>query len=354
MQHMPLALITVLSGIATALLIVFFARQAPRFGLIDHPGGRKVHDTPIPTVGGLAMFVGFVPFSFTSAHTTAISLIFALAVLAAVGSIDDRAQLSARFRFVAELAAAAILIAHGDYARYLGDLFAWKPLYLDAFIGSAFTIVCYIGVTNAINMSDGLDGLAGTLSYVAVAWFTAVALVTGEKAIAVVGATTLGCLIGFLAFNLRTPWRRRASVFMGDAGSMVLGFLLAWFAIELAGERPSGLLTPIGAVWILAVPLLDMGSVMLYRIRSGRSPFSADRLHIHYILVDRGIPVGQVVMIQGAAGLLAGALGIGFPFLGIAEWAMFYGFVALWAFTYQWIAHAHRASAVQRDALARG
>jgi UDP-GlcNAc:undecaprenyl-phosphate GlcNAc-1-phosphate transferase len=114
---------------------------------------------------------------------------------------------------------------------------------------------------------------------------------------------------------------------MGDAGSMVLGLLLAWFAIELAGREASPL-APIGAVWILAVPLLNMGAVLCDRVRHHESPFAADHRHFHHLLADGGMPVPRTVAFAVTAATLAGAVGVGLPLLGVPEWALFAAFGA--------------------------
>lgn len=334
-------LVVASAALASAGMIVCLRPAARTLGLIDRPGGRKAHDLPVPVVGGLAMYLGLAPFVFTSPTPTAYGLATALGILALVGALDDRRPISARTRLFAEFAAAAIIIASGDSVRYLGDLLGFGPIGTSV-LAPAFTLVCFVGASNAMNMSDGLDGLAGSLALVACGWFTVIALAAGNAAVAGIGAAAIGVVIGFLVFNLRTPWRKRATVFMGDAGSMVLGFLLAWFAIELAGERPS-LLTPIGAVWILAVPLLDMGSVMLSRLKHRVSPFAGDRRHIHYVLVDGGMSVPQAVGVKVAAAVICGAIGAGFPLVGIPEWVMFAAFLVLWLLTYKWIARGHDA-----------
>ena len=325
-------------------------RFALPLGLVDYPGGRKTHDVPVPVIGGLAMYLGgLLPLELTNLHGAAFVLILILGLLAVIGALDDRVQLSSRVRFAAELAAAAVLIANGDSVHYLGDLLGFGPIGASV-MGPLFTFVCYVGVVNAVNMSDGIDGLAGSLAIVACAWFAVIALVGGHAEIAGIVVPVFGVLISFLAFNLRTPWRAHAAVFMGDAGTMVLGFLLAWFAVKLAGQGPA-LLTPIGAVWILAVPLLDEGSVMLYRLRCRVSPFRSDRLHAHYVLIDRGISVSGVVAVMVTAGVICGALGVGFPLLGIPEWVMFAGFLMLWGLVYKWISRAHKAIAKDSPAL---
>ena len=331
---MPTSFTTALAFLICVLLIAVLKRFAQPLGLIDHPEGRKAHGVPIPAVGGVAMFVAFAPATLVALPAPqGVAIAVALGILVVVGMLDDRIQLRPRIRFVAELGAAVLLVLAGQSVFYLGNLFGMGPLHT-GWAGLIFSVICYIGLTNATNMVDGIDGLAGSLALVAVLFFTGIAIVTGNHPVAVVGAAAIGVLGGFLMFNLRIGPRSRAVIFMGDAGSMFLGCLLAWFAITLAGREPSPL-TPIGAVWIVAIPLLDMGSVMLHRVRTGRSPFDGDRRHLHYLLVDSGVSVPRTVGILTAAALVCGVVGTGFPLLHIPEWAMFAAFIATWFAVYR-------------------
>jgi UDP-GlcNAc:undecaprenyl-phosphate GlcNAc-1-phosphate transferase len=138
-----------------------------------------------------------------------------------------------------------------------------------------------------------------------------------------------GAVAGFLIFNLRSPWQRRALVFLGDTGGLILGLLLAWYSIRLAGGVNASPLRPITAVWIIAVPLLDMGAVMLLRMMQRKSPFSGDRQHLHYVLLDAGLSVSQVVWLKAAASVMFSLLATLAEARGVPEVAMFGAFVVL-------------------------
>lgn len=341
MTYTYTVIVLLASALTCTAALVLLRWLAPAVGLIDYPGGRKLHDAPVPVVGGLAMCFGLLPFVFASGHHDAGAVALALAMVAAIGAVDDRGHLQPRARLVLEVAAAMLLLADGSWIHYLGNLLGFGPIGTSSY-GPIFTVVCIVGLINAMNMVDGLDGLAGSLALVATAWFTWVALATGNGQVASIGAAALGVIGAFLAFNLRTRLRHRAAVFMGDAGSMLLGMLLAWFAIELAGSRQS-LLTPVGALWIVAVPLLDMGSVMAQRMLGRRSPFAADRRHFHHVLVDGGMPVHRAVTLVVAIGVACGAFGFCFPLLGIPEWVMFAAFLGLGWAACRWTARSHDA-----------
>ncbi len=351
---MPAAIAFLVCFVITLLL----QRVAARLGLLDHPGGRKSHAQAIPVIGGLAMAAGLLPFVWLAPSVrTSTALGIALVLLVATGVVDDRAEVRPRLRFLAEFAAALILAVAHQSVTYLGDLFGVGALTTGPF-AIPFTIVCYVGLINAINMIDGLDGLAGSLILIALAFFTFIAGLDGDGVALQIGLAAIGALVAFLAFNLRVPWRERAAVFMGDAGSMMLGCLVGWFAIMLAGRPAVGAatssLTPIGAVWILAVPLLDMGSVMLHRIRRGRSPFDGDRRHLHYRMVDSGMSVTRTVATLCGAAVLCGVIGVGFPRLGIPEWAMFFAFLVLWFLAYRAVSRAPTRPASSADTVMAG
>lgn len=322
-----------ISGVGCVAWLGLFRSIAVPLGLVDHPGGRKRHDLPMPVVGGLAMFLGMLPVLFAGGHGALVNLGLAMLLVVVVGVVDDKATIPAKTRLTLEALAALILVAGGVSLRHLGDLVGGGPIGT-SLAAPLITVVCVTGTINAMNMADGLDGLAGSLALVAIAFFTAVALADGDLQLVKVGCAALGAIAGFLAFNLRTRFRSRAAVFMGDAGSMLLGLVIAWFAITLAGQRPS-LLTPIGAVWIMAVPLCDMGSVMLHRMQRGQSPFAADRRHLHYLLVDAGMSVSEAVGLLVLAGVACGAIGVALPLLGVPEWLLFAAFLGTWAIVYR-------------------
>lgn len=316
--------------ILTAFLCRVFARPAKRLGLVDIPGGRKHHRGEIPVVGGVAMFFAFAFSAFTLGQipATHFALIAAMGLLIVVGALDDMHDISPGQKFLAQVLAALFMTSWaGVQLSTLGNLFGFGPisLYLWAI---PFTVVCVLGVINAVNMIDGVDGLSGVVCLVASGWFALVAFLQDATAAAWILLTLCGALGGYLVLNLRLPWRAHAQVFMGDAGSMMLGFALTWFSVELS-QRASNPLTPMSAVWILAVPLLDMGRVMLSRALAGRSMVEADRGHLHHVLLRAGLSENRVVAIEGAAGLACGAVGVAAWRFNVPNYLLFYLFVAV-------------------------
>ncbi len=324
---------------ATVGLILFFRRNAPQLGLVDVPGGRKQHHGEVPLVGGLAMFGGLLAGALASGGLSQanVAMLAALTLIALVGFVDDRNDLSARTRFLVQAAAALIMIYWGGVRLdNLGNLFGFGDVYLGRW-AVPMTVFAVLGVINAMNMIDGADGLAGGLALITLLVFSALLAVTGK-----LGGTLLlplACAVaGFLAFNLRSPWRNRASVFMGDAGSMLLGFALAWYAVDLASVRHA--MTPITAVWILAVPLMDTVSLMIRRMLKGVSPFTPDSEHLHHILQRAGFTHGQTVFIVHVIAILMAGIGVAGWKLGVPEYVMFYAFMALFGLYTYGVVHA--------------
>lgn len=316
---------------ATAAMILLLRRHATRLGVVDAPGGRKRHHGDVPLVGGLGMFAGLAltaPALMLSGEFIAHHAAFfaAAALLVLTGFVDDRSGLSPRLRFALQAAATLIMVYGADIRlENFGDLFGFGDVTTGVF-AVPITVFAVLGVINAMNMIDGVDGLAGGVALIALlvlAAFAATAGALNETLLLPLAAA----VAGFMAFNLRTPWRSHAAVFMGDAGSVLLGFALAWYTVDLAQSHE--LITPITAVWILGIPLMDTTSLMVRRVIKGRSPFAADREHLHHILQRAGFTAGQTVAIIHAMTLLLAAIGVAGWWAELPEYVMFYAFIAL-------------------------
>jgi UDP-GlcNAc:undecaprenyl-phosphate GlcNAc-1-phosphate transferase len=334
-----LLLLQCLAFPVTAALIMLFRRHAPQLGVVDVPGGRKHHHGEVPLVGGLGMFGGLTLIALaTGTFFTAQAPFFAaISILVVTGFLDDRNGLSPKIRFALQAVAALIMVYGADVRlTNFGDLFGFGDVTTGRW-SAPITVFAVLGVINAINMIDGVDGLAGGVSLIALLVFAAFAASAGFLYLTLL--PPLVCVIaGFMLFNMRTPWRSHASVFMGDAGSVLLGFSLAWYAVDLAQARLA--FTPITAIWILAIPLMDTTALMIRRVRKGRSPFSADREHLHHILLRAGFTPGQTVAIVYILSLLLAAFGVAGWSQGVPEYMMFYSFMALFGLYYYGV---HRA-----------
>ena len=325
------AFFLVLAFAVTALAARALMDIALRIGLADRAGGRKQHEGTIPLTGGIAMFAGFAFAALPSELVTGpmLALVAALGLLVVGGAADDMHDISPRAKFGVQLVAALFMTSWaGVYVGTLGNLFGFGPVTLYNW-AIPFSVVCALGVINAINMLDGLDGAAGGTALVATLWLTYVAIAQRLGTDAFLLLVLAAAIAGFLAWNLRLPpWRPQARVFMGDAGSMMLGLALCWFSIDVT-QGAGRTLPPITAVWILAVPLLDMARVMFVRLRRRADMFDADREHLHYFLVERGVPHHAAALILIGASALTGAIGIGAWRMGVPEWAMTWVFLGL-------------------------
>jgi UDP-GlcNAc:undecaprenyl-phosphate GlcNAc-1-phosphate transferase len=333
---------SVVAFVATLVLIHLARPVAIRIGLVDVPKGHKNHDGEVPLIGGIAMFCGFLfaALVLDIALGGYRSFFAAVGLLVVIGVLDDFHELSSRARLIVQIIAALLMSMWGGVILHdFGDLSFVGVIELGMF-AVPVTVFCTVGVINAVNMSDGLDGLAGGLSSITLAAMAYLAWLSDRLDDVFVLLVLLAAVIGFLVMNVRTPWRKRAGVFMGDAGSMFLGFALVWFLIGLS-QGAHRAYTPVTALWIFALPLLDTGCIMLRRIAKGQSPFQADREHFHHILQLAGFSVAQsVAMMWGVAALFA-IIGIAGYQLGVAEGVMFYAFLALagcyyWGMTHAW------------------
>ncbi|HUF80105.1 MAG TPA: MraY family glycosyltransferase [Burkholderiales bacterium] len=306
--------------------VLLLARFAHGLGIIDEPGGRKSHARSVPLVGGLAIFGALLAVSWAMGLAPRIGwFLFALSIVVAVGFWDDRAEIRPGLKFAIQIIATGIMIwGAGVVLTSVGDLIGWRSVGLSVF-AVPLTVFAMVGVVNSINMMDGLDGLAGSIALVALAWFALVAAQSGLDTQVLSALLLCGAVAGFLVFNLRLPWQRRARVFLGDAGSLMLGFALGWYAIDLT-QGPGRTFPPIAALWILMLPLCDCVSLMIRRIQAGRSPFVADSGHIHHYLLARGFSPSQTLAILVAASVLFGAAGYFAWLLKLPEQVLFYPF----------------------------
>lgn len=325
---------TLLAFGVAAVVVRVLSPVARRIGLADAPGGRKQHAGTIPLTGGVGMFAGFFVAAMASGQMVewTLALLVALFLLIFGGVADDMHDITHEAKFLIQLVATLLMTSWaGVQVHELGNLFGFGPLNLYQW-AIPFSVICALGVINAINMVDGMDGAAGGLSLVASLWLAYAALLQGLGLQALLLLLIAAAVAGFLLWNMRFPGvRSQARVFMGDSGSMMLGLALCWFSIDVTqGEGRA--LPPIVCMWILAVPLLDMARVMFVRIRKRISPFQADREHLHHLLLERGVPVYAAAWIMMAVGALAGALGMGAWQLGAPDWLLSYAFIALFVF----------------------
>lgn len=280
---------------------------ARRMKLLDHPGGRKDHHAPTPIHGGLAVAIGtIIPgLLLTEPTQPLIGLGIAAVVLVVVGVIDDLIDLRWWARVLAQVAAALILIYVGGVkVEQIGPVFGLSVTSL-GYLSAPFTVAATVGLINALNMADGLDGLAGSLAFCAFVMLIAAAVYAGNTELLNGLVAMAGAVLGFLAFNLRLPWRSRARVFLGNSGSAYLGLIIAWASFRLT-QNPFHPVSPVLAPFLIAPPVIDCLVLIARRMLHRKSPFSADRTHAHHLLLDVGLPVTMVVGVLCGLSLVLG------------------------------------------------
>ncbi len=329
----PEFLSLLIAFLVTVVLLFGLQHMAVRIGLLDSPTDRKVHAGNVPLIGGLSMFIGFSigALTFDFALTPLRGFFAAGALLVMVGVLDDLRELSSRARFIAQILAAAIMIGWGNLLLTdLGYIGPGGQLFALAGWAIVFSVFCTVGVINALNMSDGVDGLAGGLSLIAVlglAWLAHQSGFDSERSVLLLLAVVL---MAFLAFNIRFPGRPRALVFMGDAGSMLLGFAITWFFIRLS-QGQGRAMAPVAALWLLMLPLFDTVWLLFKRPLSGRWPTQASHEHLHHVLQMAGLSVTQTVSLMLIIAAASAAGGLYALQQGASELQMFGWFLALFA-----------------------
>lgn len=294
------------------VLIPGLRTVAARLGLVDIPSGRKIHAEPVAIVGGIA----FALSSFTSILMWApqsrfvAATVLAGAIILVFGVWDDRVNLGYKVKLLGQVMAALVLIFVGDIR--VGELsFPWDtelPLWLSVPV----TLLVLVGTTNAVNLADGLDGLAGGLSLLSLAGFAYLTYLSGDGQLLIVLVAMLGGVLGFLRFNTHP-----ARIFMGDAGSQLLGLVLGLSAVVLS-DAAHGPYAPSIILLILGLPLLDTLGVFCQRLAEGRSPFVADCNHTHHKLLSLGFSHHDAVLV--IYGIQATMLGLAYSLRWRQDW----------------------------------
>lgn len=301
---------------------------AIKAGLVDLPCDRKVHDGNIPLVGGIAIYLAVLTASVLFIeHSRDLNLyLVASALVLFLGALDDRYRLSVRVRLVAQILVSSLIIFGTEiYLTSLGFLLGNIELKLGV-LGIVVTVIAIIAGINAINMIDGMDGLAGMLSLIA---FAALAFLLSRVASAwyLLPLLFIASLLGYLIFNLKRH-TSSSKIFMGDAGSMLIGLTLIWLMV-IGIELKSPALKPVTALYIIAVPIMDMVAVIIRRVKEKKSPFLADRQHLHHLFAEFGISRKHTLIVISIVASILAAIGCLAEVYLVPEWIMLLLFLAL-------------------------
>ncbi|MFS1909679.1 UDP-N-acetylglucosamine--undecaprenyl-phosphate N-acetylglucosaminephosphotransferase [Vibrio sp. 10N.286.48.B7] len=348
--------------VSTFFVLIATHRIAPIVGLVDNPCNRKRHSGQIPLIGGLSiglvlclallLFPEFIP------HQSL--LVFTILVLLVTGVLDDRFDLSCRSRLCIQ-AGLALLVGFFTDVKLItfGDAFGLGVVQFE-WLAIPMTMIAVIGAINAFNMVDGIDGLLGTLALITFSGLAVLFYLQGNIAHTLFCFMFIAALLPYLAFNLGV-FGRHYRLFMGDAGSMVIGFAAIWllFTLTQASSAPSpsnttyyneafANISPVTALWLIAVPLMDMVAIMVRRIRKGQSPMSPDRGHLHHIFQRIGFSSRQTLCLIALIATSCVLIGIIGESAGVAESIMFYLFLFVFSVYYWMLTKAFRITAYIR------
>ena len=327
-------------ALVVSIFLTFSLKEiAHKIGLVDQPqtSNHKTHTKPAALVGGLGIFVAFCfTLLFINMPLTQLRpLLAGSIVLVVIGVLDDLHELSPGMRIVCQIAACLIMIFLGDiYLTDLGRLVTDDVLEL-SFMSVPFTIFAVVGVINAFNMSDGMDGQSGMLASSILLVLIVLCFFQGNHLCVVTLIALAGAVGGFLVFNLRRSKNRAARVFMGDAGSMFIGYVISWHLIHLA-QGDQAVIKPITAVWIFALPICDTLTVMIRRFVNKQSPLQADNSHYHHLLQHCGLSINQILAIIVCSSLGLGALAYLIQDIPGIEKYMFYTYLLFLGVYYYW------------------
>jgi UDP-GlcNAc:undecaprenyl-phosphate GlcNAc-1-phosphate transferase len=340
-QEVPIKIFSVIVAfVVTVVVIKLLHPLAFRFGWVDKPDARKLHDGATPLTGGVAMLCGIVAAILVSGtFSVRYPMVSAMAALCFLGAIDDVRHIPAWLRLILQTAFVTFVCEwRGLYLANLGDLFGTGfPVVLSHGVGLFLQVFCIIGIINAINMIDGVDGLSGGMLVVALlGLMLLISHTSGPLLMPPVFAAAIG---GYLCFNMRGPLRKKAAVFMGDSGSTMMGFAVTWLVASYNYHHVAEGFSPAVCLWLFAIPVFDTASLIFSRGMRGQSPFKADRDHVHHILMRAGLSDRQVtIVLVLAAGILA-ATGIGGWMLHAPDCVLFYGFLLLFAIYFYCVHH---------------
>ncbi|HWQ12168.1 MAG TPA: MraY family glycosyltransferase [Roseiflexaceae bacterium] len=312
-------LIFITALVFSALGVPLARRLALRTGVVDMPNARKVHAAPVPLLGGAAIYAGFmlalVALGDRFYVRELVGILLGATLVSLFGLADDRWGLHAYLKLGGQLLAGAVLILGGTQVR----------LFASEWLNWALTLLWVVGITNALNLLDNMDGLSAGVTTVAAAFFLLLAAMGGQVLVGALAAALVGACIGFLRYNLNP-----ATIFMGDTGALFLGFLLAALAIKLRFPSNVPWVTWLVPVCVLALPIFDTSLVFVSRLRRGMNPLTTPgKDHISHRLVARGLTRREAVLTCYLLGCVCGMVAVYVSQAGVPDAYVAAGILAL-------------------------
>jgi UDP-GlcNAc:undecaprenyl-phosphate GlcNAc-1-phosphate transferase len=345
---------SIFAFIVSLLLLYFFHPKAIQSGFVDKADHRKLHQGNIPLIGGPVIFIAVITTMFIYSHFIFEAFYFVLGsgLLMLLGVVDDKKNLRVSVRLVSIIAVTVFLYYFAQLKiDCLGDLFSMGLVNLD-YISLFFTLIAVIGAITAFNMVDGLDGLLGCLSIVTFASLSMLFAINGQLVMTSICIAFIASLLSFLLCNLELLPGNKYKVFMGDSGSFFIGFSIITLLISgsqissnILSQNSAQAFRPVTALWIIAMPLMDMAANVLRRLKKGQSPFAADRGHIHHILQRIGLSDLQVLAFITFIAVFYALVGIAGELYQVPEWIMLCSFIVVFCVYFYLYLHSWKVSA---------
>lgn len=316
--------------LATFISLFFFRKLATVINLVDTPNERKNHIGTVPLVGGLSIFVVVFCYLYVFPTTLVHSYVYlsCAGLLLIIGVWDDLKDLSFNLRLLIQALISLIMMLNADLVLIdLGELVAPFELNLPYF-GYLLTFIAIIGAINAFNMIDGIDGLLGGMTTVTFGAMSILFLLSGHTQLLSLSLAIVIATVPYILMNIGIPFGQRFKVFMGDAGSTVIGFTVVWLLIEGSqGNEQS--FDPVTGLWIAAVPIMDTVSAVFRRIKKGQSPFKPDREHLHHVLIRLGLSSKQALSTICFIAIIFASVGVLSESLNTPNYIMFWSFIII-------------------------
>jgi UDP-GlcNAc:undecaprenyl-phosphate/decaprenyl-phosphate GlcNAc-1-phosphate transferase len=340
-EEIFLMMLQLQSGYIPLLMLVFFSTvgllttlkaMAPKVGLTDTSDWRKLNSASVPLVGGLAIFsvVAITALLVPEIATEYRGVLMFGGLILFIGLLDDLYNLGAWKRLLLQMICVlAMCVVTGLTVTSLGDIAFIGSISL-GFMAIPFTAFATVGVVNATNMIDGLDGLASGLCVIAFSMLTVVALTSHQGDVVLLKPVLISSLLAFMLLNCGPLRAKGLRIFLGDAGSTFMGFMVCWLLIT-SSQGADAVMAPVTALWFFAIPLLDILLVVATRMMQRRSLFSASRDHLHHRLINAGYSERQSLVIILGAAVMFGLVGLAGHFGGAPDGVMFAGFILLFA-----------------------
>lgn len=297
-----------IAGVVSLLLTPVVKALSFKIGAVDVPkDNRRMHDHPIPRLGGLAIFMGFAfaVLLMVPLDGPRKGMLLGAVIIVILGIFDDIYALPAKLKFVVQIAAALVAVLAGNRIEVLSNpnIFSSDPFWELGWLSFPITVIWIVAITNAVNLIDGLDGLACGVSTISAVTMLVIALLVSELDVAVIMGALAGACIGFLPYNFNP-----AKIFMGDTGATFLGFIMATMSVQ-GMFKMYNIISFVVPFLMLGLPIFDVCFAVVRRISKGQSPMSPDRSHVHHKLIDMGMSqkqaVGTLYVISAILGLSA-------------------------------------------------